>query len=261
MVQVRIYDRSYRNIKALIFDKDGTLARTQDCLAQLADSRFEKVLAVLTTKYPSLQINPEGLKRRLFESWGVKSSQVDPAGIIAVASRRQDETVTAGYLTPLGLGWIEALQLVEEAFEQVQMTPDQKSRLTPPIDHLAPQLQRLRQSGLKLAILSSDTDENVRSFVTTWNLASYFDLLMGEQPGLPKPNPKLLHLACDRLQVRPDEVLMLGDSAADIQLGKLGGAAGTIAYTAGWPAAKEIPHADQRLWTIEEIQIVDHQLP
>jgi phosphoglycolate phosphatase len=258
MVQVRIYDRTYDSIQALIFDKDGTLAQSKLYLEQLAHRRLSAVVAGLKTK--KLAVNPErleeGLQRQLFASWGLQSGQIDPAGLLAVASKRQDTIATAAYLTPLGLGWIEALQQVEAAFASVSSSPTEKARLTPPIPDLLPQLQRLQQSGLKLALLSADTQDNVQAFATTWHLESYFDLLMGEQPGLPKPNPALLHRVCDRLHLSPSEVLVLGDSAADIQLAKLGGAAGAIDYPAGWPkGVKAIPQADQRLESLSDLQI------
>jgi phosphoglycolate phosphatase len=255
MVQVRIHDRTYHPIKALIFDKDGTLAQSERYLEQLAKKRLGAVLTALKTHKPEIQI--EHIECQLLASWGVTDGQVNPAGLLAVGSKRQETIVTAGYLTPLGLGWIEALQLVEAAFASVSCSPTEKASLTPPIQNLEPQLRRLRRSGLKLALLSADTDDNVQAFAEVWHLESFFDLIMGEQTGLPKPNPALLHRACDRLQVLPIETLVLGDSAADIQLAKLGGASGAIDFPAGWSSGDvaRIPQADQHLQTLEDLQI------
>jgi phosphoglycolate phosphatase len=258
MVQVKIYDRTYHPIKALIFDKDGTLAQSERYLEQLAKKRLGAVLSGLKRYKPEIQqIQIENLERQLLVSWGVVSGQVNPAGLLAVGSKRQETIVTAGYLTPLGLGWIEALQWVEDAFASVSSSPIEKARLTPPIQNLEAQLIRLRRSGLKLALLSADTDDNVQAFAEVWHLESCFDLIMGEQTGLPKPNPALLHRVCDRLQVLPIETLVLGDSAADIQLAKLGGAAGAIDFPAGWSRGdvERIPQADQHLQTLEDLQI------
>jgi phosphoglycolate phosphatase len=258
MVQVRIYDRTYHPIKALIFDKDGTLAQSERYLEQLAQKRLGAVLSALKTDKPEIQkIQLENLERQLLASWGVVSGQVNSAGLLAVGSKRQETIVTAGYLTPLGFGWIEALQWVEKAFASVSLSPTEKARLTPPIQNLEAQLRRLRRSGLKLALLSADTDDNVQAFAEVWHLESCFDLIMGEQTGLPKPNPALLHRVCDCLQVLPIETLVLGDSAADIQLAKLGGAAGAIDFPAGWSSGdvERIPQADQHLQTLEDLQI------
>ncbi len=258
MVNVKIYDRTYAGIKALVFDKDGTLAQSKIYLEQLAKSRLETVLTRL--KQRGLEVNAEALQHQLFASWGIQSGQIDPAGLLAVASKRQDTIATAAYLTPLGLGWIEALQQVEEAFASVNSSPTEKALLTPPIPDLQPELHRLQQLGLKLVLLSADTQENVQAFATTWNLESHFDLLMGEQIGLPKPNPALLRLVCDRLHVSPSEVLVLGDSAADIQLALQGGAAGAIDFPAGWPSGTEgLLQADQRLQKLTDLHIASLQ--
>ncbi len=254
MVQVKIYDRTYDSIQALIFDKDGTLAQSKRYLEQLAQQRLAALLACLQQQ--NIEVNAETLQQQLFASWGLQSGHIDPAGVLAVASKRQDTIVTAGYLTPLGLGWIDALQQVETAFASVSVSPIEKAQLTPPIPDLRPQLQRLRQSGLQLVLLSADTTENVEAFAHHWNLNDQFDLLMGEQPGLPKPNPALLHRVCDRIHLSPREVLVLGDSAADIQLAKQGGAAGAIDFPAGWPnGAKAIPKADQRLHSLVDLHL------
>lgn len=254
MVRLRIYDRTYGEIKALVFDKDGTLAQSKIYLEQLAQHRLAAVLTHLRTH--QIQVDAEKLQCELFVSWGLQAGQVNSAGLLAVASKRQTTIATAAYLTPLGLGWMEALHLVEQAFASVNASPTEKARLTPPIPDLIPQLQRLQQDGLQLVLLSADTQENVQAFATTWNLTSHFDLLMGEQAGLPKPNPALLQLVCDRIHISPSEVLILGDSAADIQLAKQGGAAGAIDFPAGWPSeTQSIPDADQRLQALTDLQI------
>lgn len=246
---VQIQNHPYPNIRALIFDKDGTLAQSHDYLHQMATLRWTALAQALgPVAIPSL-------RDRLFQAWGVQPDQVHPAGLMAVGSRRDNELVTAGYLTPLGLGWIESWKLVNRVFNEIKFLNDRKAKLTPPIPGLAAHLDRFKSAGLKLAILSADTEDNIKSFVHTWNLADYFDTWVGDQPGLSKPDPKLLHLTCDRLQILPSEVLVIGDSEADIELALEGKAAGAIGFSYGWQVPVTLPHAHFMLTNLQDLQI------
>ena len=246
---VQIQNHLYPNIRALIFDKDGTLAQSHDYLYQMANLRWVALAQALGP------IATPDLHDRLFQAWGVRSDQVHPAGLMAVGSRRDNELVTAGYLTPLGLGWIESWKLVNRVFSEIKFLNDRKAKLTPPIPGLFAHLDRFKSAGLKLAILSADTEDNIKSFVHTWDLDAYFDTWVGDQPGLSKPDPKLLHLACDRLQIPPDEVLVIGDSEADIELALRGNAAGAIGFSCGWSVPVTLSQAHFMLADLQDLQI------
>ncbi len=252
MPTVQLHDRLYPNLRALVFDKDGTLAQSHDYLYQQAELRWTALANALGQTGNQTAID---LQARLFEAWGVRSGQVHPAGLLAVGSRHDNELVTAGYLTPLGLGWIEAWKLVNTAFQQTKLKQDGKAKLTPPLPDLAQHLDRFKAAGLKLAILSADTEDNLKSFVDTWELTYYFDTWVGAQPGLAKPNPKLLQITCDRLGVLPSEVLVIGDSDADMELAKRGGAAGAIGFSYGWSDEVILTHVDQMLSDLNHLQM------
>ena len=246
---VQIQDHLYPNIRALIFDKDGTLAQSHDYLYQMANLRWTALAQALGP------IATPGLHDRLFQAWGVQSDQVHPAGLMAVGSRRDNELVTAGYLTPLGLGWIGSWKLVNRVFSEIKFLNDRKAKLTPPIPGLSAHLDRFQSAGLKLAILSADTEDNIQSFVHTWNLDSHFDTWVGDQAGLSKPDPRLLHLACDRLQIPPSEALVIGDSEADIELALRGKAAGAIGFSCGWSIAVTLPNAHFILTDLKDLHV------
>jgi phosphoglycolate phosphatase len=249
MPTLQIHDRLYPHLRALIFDKDGTLAQSHDYLHQQAYLRWDALVDALG------DLATIDLHDRLFQAWGLRSDQVHPAGLLAVGSRHDNELVTAGYLTPLGLNWIEAWRLVNTAFKNTKLQQDGKAKLTPPLPDLAQHLDRFKAAGFKLAILSADTEDNLQSFVDTWDLTAYFETWVGAQPGLAKPNPKLLEITCDRLQVDPQEVLVIGDSDADIELAKGGGAAGAIGFSYGWSVPVTLPQADHMITDLKDLKL------
>lgn len=73
-------------------------------------------------------------------------------------------------------------------------------------------------NSLKLGILSSDSEANIKDFVEHYQLSPYFQSIIGAQSGISKPNPKLLFLICEALNVQPEAALVIGDTIADTKL-------------------------------------------
>jgi putative hydrolase of the HAD superfamily len=72
-------------------------------------------------------------------------------------------------------------------------------------------LERLKSSGLKLAIISN-ADGRVENDARRFGIASYFDVIVDSQVvGVAKPDPRIFRIALERLGVTPDEALYTGD--------------------------------------------------
>ncbi|MEB3291683.1 MAG: HAD family hydrolase [Synechococcales bacterium] len=249
-------DRTFAGVRAVIFDKDGTLADSHHYLRQQAAKRLARLEAHLLGSPYGDRLFPTWTMR-LAAAWGVTETAVHPAGLLAVGSRQENEWVSAGYITPLGYSWIEALTLVQTAFAEASATTDRKDLLTPAFPGIVELLRSLHGAGYRLGILSADITPNVEAFAQTHGLAPYLHLCMGTQPGLPKPDPGLLELACQQLGVTAPATIVVGDSSADIELAKRGGAAAAIAATWGWSTAFTLPNADVHLASVDEIRIAE----
>jgi len=84
-----------------------------------------------------------------------------------------------------------------------------------PRDGAVETLEELRRRGIKrglISVCSSDVEE-------LWDetkLAPHLDaVVLSCAVGLSKPDPRIYELACDRLDVGPDECLFVGDGAND----------------------------------------------
>jgi phosphoglycolate phosphatase len=247
MVDVRCGDRVFTGISAIVFDKDGTLADSQHYLRLVALARWEQ----LVTEIPRL---PAEFGATLLQTWGLRGDRVDPTSMLAVASRRENEIVTAGYVAGFGFSWIEACGIVQDCFARTIV--GHKQELTPIFPGALTLMPTLKASGLKLGILSADVLPNIQNFVDYYKLGDFIDFCQGAETGLHKPDPKLLTLTCAGLQVDPAAVLVIGDSSADIELARQGGAAGAIGVSWGWSAPFDIPNVDVMLRSIDQIEIV-----
>jgi phosphoglycolate phosphatase len=252
-------DRVFHNIEAILFDKDGTLSNSHHYLVQVGWKRWQFLEPQIAERAP---VNFE---HQLFQAWGLRdlsdsndpiaSAWVDPGAMLAVASRRENEIVTAGMIAGLGFDWIEAMTIVQAAFVAASSSFTNKQSLTPVFPGIAALLAQLQTAGLKLGVLSADVLPNIQSFVELYGLSQYFEAYQGAMEGLSKPHPKLFHLACEALAVDPAKTLMIGDSRADIELAKNAGAAGAIGVYWGWPKAFELPNADVMLSAMAAIQV------
>jgi phosphoglycolate phosphatase len=244
-IQLRCGDRHYAQVQAIVFDKDGTLADSQAFLLKLTEAR----LNFLAEEFGAIDKAP------LRRSWGLTPfGGLSPLGLMAVGSRRENEIATAAFLAG-ERPWVKTLEAVSQAFQSASNAFPERGPLTPLHEGIRSLLTRLRGTGIKLAILSADRTENVVEFAQWHGIDGYFDLLIGAQADLPKPDPRLLKMVCDRLGVDCAQTLMIGDSSADIDMAKNAGA-GAIGVTWCWPEDYELPGADVMLDRVEDIEVL-----
>ena len=82
----------------------------------------------------------------------------------------------------------------------------------------------LDRVGKSLAVVTSETSTLSDYALETFNLRNYFDALVTSDHVLKrKPDPEGIHLALRKIQLSPQECMLVGDSAADILAGKNAG--------------------------------------
>jgi len=187
----------FENIAAVIFDKDGTLADSHHYLWHLGLKRAELIDAIAP-----------GLKFKVLAALGCNPHRIDPAGLMAVGTREENINAIAAL--------IENPAMVQSIFETADRQLPRKATLTPLYPGIVELLHSLK--ALKLGILSSDIELNIRDFVEEYQLSNYFHGIVGAQSGISKPNPKLLALICEKLEVDPESALVIGDTIADTKL-------------------------------------------
>jgi HAD superfamily hydrolase (TIGR01509 family) len=102
-----------------------------------------------------------------------------------------------------------------------------------PFPGVRPLLERMRASGLRLVIATSSPEEELEPLI---DIAGIRDLLeertSADDAGSSKPNPDIVQAALDRLDLRPEETVMLGDTPYDIAAAGRAGL-GVIAFRCG----------------------------
>jgi phosphoglycolate phosphatase len=226
-------NKSFNNIKAIIFDKDGTLADSENFLRELAFKRARLIDAQIP-----------GIYEPLLMAFGVENDYLNPTGLMAVGSNKENQIVSAGYIAETGRSWFESLAIANQCFINAEKSFPSRGNTSPLFTGSLEVLQSLKQGGLKIAILSADTTEGVQEFVKNHQLTDYIDLIMGVDNSLSKPDPRLYIQACEKLGVKPENTLMIGDSQGDIAMAKNAQAGGVIGICWKFPQAPHLESAD-----------------
>ncbi|WP_413166895.1 HAD family hydrolase [Capilliphycus salinus ALCB114379] len=244
MVSIQVQGVTFKKISAVIFDKDGTLENSENLLRNLAQKRSRLIDAQIP-----------GVGDPLLMAFGVEGDRLDPAGLMAVGSRRENEIAAAAYIAETGRGWLESLEIAGRAFDEA----DQYFKDAPPSPLFAGSLEVLKflaEVGLKLAILSAASQRAVEAFVERYQLGDYVQVQMGVDEGLSKPDPALYCQACKNLDVQPSNTLMVGDAAVDMEMAKQAGAAGCIGISWKPQSAVNLYRADVIITQLDEIQVL-----
>lgn len=235
----------FRNIRAVLFDKDGTLADSQAFLCRLGHHRASLLEALVP-----------GVGKPLLQAFGLEDDRLNPAGLLAVGTRLENEIAAAAYVAQGGWDWIEALHVVRSAFLKVDQAMSPKASHTPLFTGAQTLLQDLAEAGIKTGIVSSDSPSHVREFVKCYQLESFVQVALGSDTDLSKPNPQLVYRACQDLRVSPSETLVVGDSSADVEMARAAVTAGCVGV--GWGGATPIMlrQCNAFIQKFSEIQVI-----
>jgi len=181
------------NIKAVLFDLDGTLL---DTIEDLTDSMNA---ALLELGFPGHSVS---------ECKTLVGEGVEHFARCALPAReaRDDATVN------------RCVRLMRAEY---RTRWDRKTR---PYDGVPALLDELSARGLKLAVLSNKADEFTRMMVSHYFPGTAFEAVAGARPGLAiKPDPAPALEVASALGVQPEETAFLGDTKTDMETARRAG--------------------------------------
>jgi len=114
-------------------------------------------------------------------------------------------------------------------------------------------LNFFKKEGFKIALASSGTKEYIKAVFDKFGLEKYFDIVVsGDQVKKGKPDPQIFSLACQKLEVEPDEAVVLEDATVGIESAKGAGCV-CIAIKNSYTPKQDLSKADLVLDSIKEI--------
>ena len=216
-------------VQGLLFDKDGTLFDfnetwsnwTVGIIDHFANGSAELAAHIAKT----IQFD---LSERVFL----------PSSPIIAGTNREAAELVASALADANVDYVESYLAQAAA----------KAPLTPVVP-LVPLLTGFRSQGLRLGVMTNDTENGARAHLSEANALELLDFVAGHDSGFgAKPDPDPLLAFAQKQELDPRNVVMVGDSTHDLIAGRRAGMQ-TIGVLTG-PASEE-----------ELTQYADHILP
>lgn len=221
-------------IKAIIFDKDGTLFDFASTWNVWADQLIH-----------DLSEGDGSLRTRLADvlDFDLETRAFRPTSFVIAGTNTQ----VIKTLLPL-LPHFTYETLKEEISHRASNAPQAST-----VD-LDPFLKGLRNSGLALAVMTNDHESVANHHLNQAGVRDLFDFVIGSDSGYGgKPDPDPLLALADMMGVAPSECLMVGDSTHDLVAGKRAGMTGIGVLTGTALRAELEPYATVVLNDIGEI--------
>lgn len=205
-----------KEIKAILFDKDGTLVD------------FDKTWAGINRK--GALIAAEG-DARLADSlllacgMDLSTGKTQADSMFAAANAGEIAAHMVAHGSPFDPE--ELMLRLDKIFVEGAESPW-------PICDLKALMQTLAGSGLSLGIASSDGEASIRRTVEVLELSAEIDFIAGYDSGHgPKPEPGMLLAFAAHLGLEPWQVAMVGDNGHDMELARAAGAGAAIGVLSG----------------------------
>jgi len=100
-------------------------------------------------------------------------------------------------------------------------------------------IEMLHQRGIRCALITNNSRRSVDALLERYPLR--FDLILSREDGARKPDPGIFATACERLEVVPEEALVLGDTHYDAVAAHRAGIRDVILVDPGEWALERIP--------------------
>lgn len=173
--------------KAVLFDLDGTLVDSVYDLASAVNILLKQYDQEPVTLLQVRSMIGNGLKKLVERAFAARNIQLSGA------------------------------ELDLRAGQMMEIYGRDLTTLTVPMPGAEALLRMCKSNGCKVAVVTNKPEEPSRKIVTHFGWDEFVDTVVGgDTCAKKKPDPMMLHFACDQLGVTVSDTIMVGDSPADI---------------------------------------------
>ncbi|NWK83581.1 HAD family hydrolase [Staphylococcus sp. GSSP0090] len=224
-------------MKWILFDKDGTII--------YFDRSWMKIGLQLVEDFMDEYDQAIDDKPAAYAHLGVVDGEIQPGTIMA--SGALDEMVQA-------FCDIAGQDVTKWAQNRSQTLVDNRVPENVLVEGIEDTLKRLKDQGYKMGIVTSDSKKGVEQFLENTQFNHFFDVIIStEANAVEKPNPEVLNPLFNQYDVAPEDVVIVGDTANDIQTGVNAQLGLKVAVLTGVGLTEEFTKADYIVETANEI--------
>ncbi|MEM7507954.1 MAG: HAD family hydrolase [Pseudomonadota bacterium] len=226
-------------IKAILFDKDGTLFDFEATWARVV----EDVLDLLTPD-PELRLALAGQG-----GYNPATRRFRPGAALVAATTSEIAELWAPSLPD------RSVAEIEDIANRMGEAASQDGALVPACPDLPGLLGDLRQWGYRLGVATHDAERSTKAQLQSVGALGLFDFIAGYDSGHGfKPGPGMLLAFAAASGVAPAQVAMVGDSTGDLAMvGNAGGGLAIGVLTGPAEEADLAPYSDHVLASIADL--------
>ncbi len=235
--------RDLAGIDVVIFDKDGTLIDFHAMWGGWARGLGERLDGAIR--------RPVSLDVFAAIGFDPSTGRVAPGGELATATMAGIEETVARVLRR----WCPSIAAARRATEAAWSIPDPVA-LAVPLGDVAALFDRLRIDGRRIAVVTTDdrapTDATLRALGVRDLVGA---MVCGDDGFAMKPEPDPVFAICQAFRVDPSQTAVVGDSPADIAMGRSAGVGLVIGVRSGIGNDADLADADVLIDSIEALRV------
>ncbi|SLN23200.1 HAD family hydrolase [Pseudooctadecabacter jejudonensis] len=195
---------SARQIRGVVFDKDGTLFD------------FNATWAVWMQGVLEAETRGDSARRSALAGalgFDLDTLRFAPTSLVIASTAREIAQAALPYVEETDVDVLLArLNAMAAAAPQVEAAP------------LGPFLERLKHAGVSLGVATNDGEAPARAHLAAAGVLDRFDFVAGSDSGFGgKPAPGQLLAFCEAVGLDPAHCVMVGDSTHDLDAGRAAG--------------------------------------
>jgi phosphoglycolate phosphatase len=115
---------------------------------------------------------------------------------------------------------------------------------------------KLHSKGIKIGIATTDDRAPTQAMIEAFDVEEYISTMVCADDGIKaKPSPDMALTICERMNVSPSSVIVVGDTTADLKMGRAAGVGLVVGVLSGVSSAKDlVPFADVLIESVDDLQ-------
>ena len=212
-MDIKINDKIIKDIKLIIFDKDGTIIDLHKYWSFVISKRAFYFSQLFKNNQDKIY-NDVKLSMGL-----VNDSKISNNGPVGLKSRKYIIEIVLNILITFDKNI--TIEIIESGFNEVDKDIDLHFKdILQKLNGVDDLLKTLEKTECKLAIATTDVSRRVVSSFQFLNIEEYFDFIVGsDMVTNSKPSPDMIEKILNQYtDIKKDEIILIGDSMADLNM-------------------------------------------
>lgn len=174
-------------------------------------------------------------------------------GLMAESTKPIIQKELTNLLQEEGYSYEEARKIIVDLWEEGDSSSTETLKS---LANLKTLFRILKSNGVKIAISTSDSREGTMDTLKELDLGKYIDMVVcgDDKDTEPKPSPYSAFKICSQLGVDPADTVMVGDTQADVGMGKAANIGWNVGVLSGVGNSGDLlPEADHVIHSVKDL--------